>query len=144
MVLLENTLMQPLSAADGGPGTKGSGWPLLLGRRQETLGLVPLLLLSEGLGDGQGPPVFGNSLPDERGETSGLLGSLARVEQHTCYHLLWDKNGLACLGFSVAEGMQTSPMHSLSEGVRLCQGVLQILMPLPPPFYLSESIMVIC
>lgn len=52
MVLLENTLLKPLSAADGGPGAKGSGWPLLLGRRQETPGLVPLLLLSEGLGDG--------------------------------------------------------------------------------------------
>ena len=88
MVLLENPLLQPLSAADGGPGAKGSGWPLLLGRRQETLSLVPLLLLSEGLGDGQGPPVFGNSLLDESGETSGLLGSLARVERHSCYHLL--------------------------------------------------------
>lgn len=52
MVLLENTLLQPLSTANGGPGAKGSGWPLLLGRRQETPGLVPLLLLSEGLGDG--------------------------------------------------------------------------------------------
>lgn len=63
-MLLENTLLQPLSAADGGPGAKSSGWPLLLGRRQETSVLVPLLLLSEGLGDGQGPPVLGSSLLD--------------------------------------------------------------------------------